>query len=308
MASNSSKTAHVMNLLRKNQGAAAPAAAPAKAPAEAPVAEQAAPPVEAPAAKQPAPPAETPAAKQPAPSVEAPEAKQAAPTGEAQQTSAPAAPAPAAPAAPAAPTAPAAPVAPIISSLNEDAAVSSQIKDALEAELAEETAVTPPAEELLGVPVAEHAAPQKAEPASVEPAAAKEAPPAKETAPVEESVPIEEKAPVEKPSIPQAELEEPEAVEETSDDTGFTYINVMQTLVDEKADKYMEMFGICLCDRCKADVRAYTLNHLPPKYVLLGPREIVPRLTVYENKYSSDIVAQLINACKIVMNTPHHTR
>ena len=82
----------------------------------------------------------------------------------------------------------------------------------------------------------------------------------------------------------------------------------MQTLVDEKADKYMEMFGICLCDRCKADVRAYTLNHLPPKYVLLGPREIVPRLTVYENKYSSDIVAQLINACKIVMNTPHHTR
>ena len=87
-----------------------------------------------------------------------------------------------------------------------------------------------------------------------------------------------------------------------------SYINVMQILVDEKADEYMKMFGICCCDKCRVDVRAYALNHLPPKYVVLSENERVPRLTVYENRFASDITAQLIQACKQVMLRPHHSR
>ena len=86
------------------------------------------------------------------------------------------------------------------------------------------------------------------------------------------------------------------------------YINVMQVLVEEKAPKYVEMFGLCTCKRCMEDVKAFTLNHLPPKYVVLEPNDRVPRLTVYEGKFSSDITAQLLQACKVVMETPHHTR
>ena len=87
-----------------------------------------------------------------------------------------------------------------------------------------------------------------------------------------------------------------------------SYINVMQILVEEKADEYMKMFGICCCDKCRVDVRAYALNHLPPKYVVMSRGDRIPRLTVYESKYSSDITAQLLQACKVVMETPHHTR
>lgn len=209
-SSNTSKTAHVMNLLSKNRG-------------------------------------ETPK-------------DSAEPTSESQA------------AAPqAAPAAPAAPVAPIISSITADAAVSSQIKDALEAEL-EETPKDQPAQQ----PV------QRAAPAAP---AQQPAPPAPEPAPMD--LPV---------SHGDAEEEHP------------SYINVMQILVDEKADEYMKMFGICCCEKCRVDVRAYALNHLPPKYVVMSENERVPRLTVYESRFASDITAQLIQACKQVMLTPHHSR
>lgn len=247
--SNSSKTAHVMNLLSKSRGPApAPEADPAPKASEAPQAE-----VQAPVLAEPAPKA--------------------------------------------------APVAPILSSLNADAAVSSQIKDALEneldaelAELTEEDALAPPpaqepeaepevvvlkapaepapsADELMGVPQPEEPAGKPAAPASAEELA---------------------------PEV----LEEPAKPEYESP----IYTNVMQTLVEEKAEKYMRMFGLCCCDMCQVDVKAYALNHLPPKYVVMATHERIPKLTVYESKFSSDITAQLIQACKVVMAHPHHTR
>lgn len=179
---------------------------------------------------------------------------------------------PAPQAAPEAEPAHAAPVAPIISSITADAAVSSQIKDALEAEL--------------------EAAP-KAPPSPAAPAPQSE--PAPQAAPAQEApaAPVRE-------DVPQEPFQEEE--EQPS------YINVMQILVEEKADEYMKMFGICCCDKCRVDVRAYALNHLPPKYVVLSQNERVPRLTVYENRFASDVTSQLIQACKKVMLTPHHSR
>lgn len=215
-SNNSSKTAHVMNLLSKNRS---PAAEP---PAE-------------PKAAEPAPQAEAAPQAETAPQAQAPHA---------------------------------APVAPIISSITADAAVSSQIKGALEAELES------------GGPAAQQ--PEPAPEPVPEPAPEPPAPPAAVT-------PVQQ----EKGSAPEE---------------GASYANVMQLLVEEKADEYMKMFGICCCDKCRVDVRTYALNHLPPKYVVLSQNERVPRLTVYESKFASDITAQLIQACKAVMLTPHHTR
>ena len=235
-SNNSSKTAHVMNLLSKNRGAAEPSAEPKAEPA--------------------------------APQAEA--APQAA--------------------APAAEPVHAAPVAPIISSINADAAVSSQIKDALEAELGG-AAPQPPVRQEAPQPAPVQEAPQEA--------------PVQQTAPVQQEAPqpapVQEApaAPVQTPPAPQAPAQEEEKP---------NYINVMQILVEEKADEYMKMFGICCCDKCRVDVRAYALNHLPPKYVVLSENERVPRLTVYESRFASDVTAQLIQACKTVMLTPHHSR
>ena len=189
------------------------------------------------------------------------------------------------------PAAPAAPVPPIVTSMAPDAAVSVQIKNALEDALEGE----------LG-------AQQPAAPAPVQPdpdPAPVQAAPAPEPEP--EPIPVQPE-PVQAAPEPEAEPPAPEPVHEFLEPENPGYINVMQVLVEEKAPKYVEMFGLCTCKRCMEDVKAYTLNHLPPKYVVLEPNDRVPRLTVYEGKFSSDITAQLLQACKVVMGTPHHSR
>ena len=231
-SNNSSKTAHVMNLLSKNRGSA------------------------------PEPPAE-------------PKAEPAAPQ-----------------AAPEAEPAHAAPVAPIISSITADAAVSSQIKDALEAEL-------------------EAAAPSSKPPVQQE-APSRQPAPVQQEAPIQKEVPAPQEAPAPRAAsaqeAPAAPVQEAPAPQPVPEEENPSYINVMQLLVEEKADEYMKMFGICCCDTCRVDVRAYALNHLPPKYVVLSQNERVPRLTVYESRFASDVTSQLIQACKKVMLTPHHSR
>ena len=181
--------------------------------------------------------------------------------------------------------APAAPVPPIVTSMAPDAAASVQIRNALEDALEGE----------LGA----QAAPAPSVPVQPEPApAAPEQPPVPQAGP--EPQPAAPTAPAEEPAAPaKSAFPEPE-------NPG--YINVMQVLVEEKAPKYVEMFGLCTCKRCMEDVKAITLNHLPPKYVVLEPNDRVPRLTVYEGKFSSDITAQLLQACKLVMERPHHAR
>lgn len=192
--------------------------------------------------------------------------------------------APASGSAPAAPPAPAPAVPPIVASMAPDAAVSVQIRNALEDALESELGPAPAAPQPEPVPEPEPVQPEpQPEPEPVQAAPAPEA----------EAEPAPEEEPhFKEPLIP--------------DNPG--YINVMQVLVEEKAPKYVEMFGLCTCKRCMEDVKAYTLNHLPPKYVVLEPNDRVPRLTVYEGKFSSDITAQLLQACKVVMGTPHHSR
>ncbi len=200
-------------------------------------------------------------------------------------------------AAPEAPAAPAAPVPPIVTSMAPDAAVSVQIKnaleDALEGELEAVQPAVPAPSQPEAVSVAVQAAPESAPEPEPQPLPAEPEPEPQAEKPEEAAEP----APAEE--APVRQFVEPE-------NPG--YINVMQVLVEEKAPKYVEMFGLCTCKRCMEDVKAFTLNHLPPKYVVLEPNDRVPRLTVYEGKFSSDITAQLLQACKVVMETPHHTR
>ena len=258
--SNSSKTAHVMNLLSKSRSSA-----PAPEAEAAPKADSA---HNAQAAPQP----------EPAPKAEAPQQAEPAPK--------------------------AAPVAPLLSSLSADAAVSNQIKDALESELSAELAGEPaPVPE--PEPEPEEVVVVKA-PAQPEPSAddLMGVPSEKEPEPPVEPEP---EPPVEEP-VPPAEPEPAPVQLEPEPEPLNAYTNVMQILVEEKAEKYMKMFGLCCCDKCQVDVKAYALNHLPPKYVVMAEYERVPKLTVYESKFSSDVTAQLIQACKVVMTHPHHTR
>ena len=237
--SNSSKTAHVMNLLSRNR------ATPAEAPAEAAPREAAAQPTETAVSPSPA----------PAPVESAP---QSVP-----------------------------PTSPIIASLSSDHAISSQIKDALASSL-EELAESEPVAETPAAPVVEEA-PQP-EPVVETP-----------TAPVVEEAPQPEPV-VETPAEPV--VEDPAA--EKPDEEEVICANIMEILVERKAETYMELFGLCCCDRCKMDVQALALTELPAKYVVMGKNELPLRLSLYEGRMNTAITAQILRACKVVLEEPRH--
>ncbi len=91
-------------------------------------------------------------------------------------------------------------------------------------------------------------------------------------------------------------------------DKSTIYVNVMESLVEDKAMKYIDLFGLCKCHRCVADVKALALNRLEPKYVVMHTGEVIPRITLYEGQFSAAVTAQLLTACKLVMEHPRHDR
>ena len=217
----------------------------------------------------------------------------------------------------------AAPVPPIVTAMAPDVAVSAQIKNALENVLESELGPQSPAPQPAPVQQAAPApqpepvqpAPPQPEPQPVQQAApapqpepVQPAPPQPEPQPVQQAAPAPQPEPVQPEPQPAVQADAPTQWMDPLPPVNPGYINVMQVLVEEKAPKYVKMFGLCSCERCMEDVKAYTLNHLPPKYVVLEQGDLIPRLTVYEGKFSSDITAQLLQACKVVMERPHHGR
>ena len=273
--SNSSKTAHVMNLLSRNR------TTPAESPVEAAPREAAAQPTETAVSPPPA----------PAPVESAP---QSVP-----------------------------PTSPIIASLSSDHAISSQIKDALASSLeelaeSEPVAETPAAPVVEEVPQPEPVAETPAEPVveeapQPEPVAETPAEPVVEETPQPEPVaempaePVVEEAPQPEPvaeTPAEPVVEEPAA--EKPDEEEVICANIMEILVERKAETYMELFGLCCCDRCKMDVQALALTELPAKYVVMGKNELPLRLSLYEGRMNTAITAQILRACKVVLAEPRH--
>ena len=153
-------------------------------------------------------------------------------------------------------------------------------------------------------------APAEASEPAPEPEPAPAPEPEPEPAPEPEPVPAPEPEPVPAPEPEPVPAPEPEPAPEPQppEEEEVSYTNVMQVLVEEKAPRYIQKFGLCTCKHCEADVKALTLSNLVPKYVVLSKLDRIPMLTVYEGRYSTTIFAQLTRACKVVMDHPHHSR
>ncbi len=115
--------------------------------------------------------------------------------------------------------------------------------------------------------------------------------------------PQSERAEHAKPIVFQAH---PDHIQDTGE--GFICFNVMQALVEAKTDKYIKLFGLCTCSRCRTDVVALALTNLPAKYLVATSKEMVPLLSVYEGQYSAAVISQVMNACRRVMAHPRHRK
>lgn len=144
-----------------------------------------------------------------------------------------------------------------------------------------------------------------------EPEPEPEAEPEPEPEPTPEPEPEPEPEPTPEPEpVPQPQPEPKPASKPAPapDPNELVVMNVMEALVEEKAPRYIRMFGLCTCERCAADVKALTLTYLQPAYIVRRRAEAHAMLTVYESRYNSTIFAQLTRACKIVMDSPRHDR
>ena len=218
---------------------------------------------------------------------------------------------------------------------SNDEQVSLQIKDALESELLSELGDVPSAGAAPALEPEPEPAPEPEPVPEPEPELEPIPEPASGPEPVSEPVPQPEFTPEPKPlpapeaaSEPKPEAEtipepasEPEPISEPDpqpapipaphpapDPNDLVVINIMEALVEEKAPRYIKMFGLCSCKRCEADVKALTLTNVQPAYIVRRRAEAHAMLTVYESRYNSTIFAQLTRACKAVMDSPRHDR
>ena len=134
-------------------------------------------------------------------------------------------------------------------------------------------------------------------------------------APEAASEPEPEAETIPEPALEPEPIPEPEplptpipAPHPAPDPNDLVVINIMEALVEEKAPRYIKMFGLCSCKRCEADVKALTLTNVQPAYIVRRRAEAHAMLTVYESRYNSTIFAQLTRACKAVMDSPRHDR
>ena len=130
--------------------------------------------------------------------------------------------------------------------------------------------------------------------------------PAEEEPAQPEETPKAEEAPSSDTSVEEEISKALEKSQEEPSEPALVCLNVMEALVEEKADRYIEMFGLCNCPRCSMEVRALALTSLPALYVVVPPHEVNFRLAIYEPRYSAAIIAQLVHACKVVMENPRH--
>lgn len=75
----------------------------------------------------------------------------------------------------------------------------------------------------------------------------------------------------------------------------------MQSVIDSKADA-------CDCDICRADIAAYALNNLRPRYVATSRGEIISKAKVLENQFHLDTIIALTAALEVVCAEPHHKK
>lgn len=119
-----------------------------------------------------------------------------------------------------------------------------------------------------------------------------------ESAPAAAPAPTPAPAPVPEPA--------PAPISEPEDEDRAELFNIMQLLAEEKADKYIKMFGLCDCKRCRQDVLALTLNEISTKYVVMPRAELTIRNDMYRSHYDGEITVQILRACQKVMENPRH--
>lgn len=84
--------------------------------------------------------------------------------------------------------------------------------------------------------------------------------------------------------------------------------NVMEQLVFDQLDRVLAATKpACDCEMCRADIVAYALNNLKPKYAATHRGEVISKAAALQNQFYMDVIAVLTRAVEVVGSKPRHS-
>ncbi len=84
--------------------------------------------------------------------------------------------------------------------------------------------------------------------------------------------------------------------------------NYMERVVKETLEKLLkDRNDICKCEECIADMMAYALNRLPPKYVVTDRGYVFSKLSEIETQFQVDVLEAVLEAIEVISKNPRHS-
>jgi len=83
--------------------------------------------------------------------------------------------------------------------------------------------------------------------------------------------------------------------------------NYMEDVVQDELEILLgERDDICKCQKCRFDIMVWTLNRLPPKYVITDRGRLYTKLKEQEIQFKADVVKELTKAILYINKNPQH--
>ncbi len=83
--------------------------------------------------------------------------------------------------------------------------------------------------------------------------------------------------------------------------------NLMEKVVDDLTEKALINYDdICKCPICVADIKAITLNKIPPQYVTRTKGVLFTRVNNLTSQFETDIIKEIGLSIEIVSKNPQH--
>ena len=83
--------------------------------------------------------------------------------------------------------------------------------------------------------------------------------------------------------------------------------NVMEEYVIQKLNEIIDTLDCCKCSQCRADIIAYALNRLAPKYVSTERGKAFTKANAMSPQFEIDILTAIYEGAKIVKKNPRHS-
>jgi competence protein ComFB len=83
--------------------------------------------------------------------------------------------------------------------------------------------------------------------------------------------------------------------------------NILEKIVWDNIDVVLKRNPeVCCCDKCRADIAAYALNKLSPRYVVTDKGAVIARALSLEAGFQIELLIVLTEAVKLINANPRH--